>query len=43
MPATQLLRALPSIDALLRTSEARLLSERTGSTRLTTLARNVTD
>jgi len=43
MPATHLLRALPSIDALLRTSEARALGERTGLPRLTALARNVTD
>jgi L-seryl-tRNA(Ser) seleniumtransferase len=43
MPATQLLRALPSIDALLRTDAARTLGERTGLQRLTALARNVTD
>jgi L-seryl-tRNA(Ser) seleniumtransferase len=43
MPATQLLRSLPSIDALLRTREARTLAERTGLPRLTALARNVTD
>jgi L-seryl-tRNA(Ser) seleniumtransferase len=43
MPATELLRALPSIDALLRTPEARALAERTGSQRLTTFARSVTD
>ncbi|HEV2798964.1 MAG TPA: L-seryl-tRNA(Sec) selenium transferase [Pyrinomonadaceae bacterium] len=43
MPATQLLRALPSIDALLRTPEARALAERTGSERLTALARSITD
>ncbi|HZG53086.1 MAG TPA: L-seryl-tRNA(Sec) selenium transferase, partial [Pyrinomonadaceae bacterium] len=43
MPATQLLRALPSIDALLRTREARALGERTGLPRLTALARSVTD
>jgi L-seryl-tRNA(Ser) seleniumtransferase len=43
MPATQLLRALPSIDALLRTPEARSLAERTGAERLTALARTVTD
>jgi len=43
MPARQLLRALPSIDALLRTSEARSLAERAGLSRLTTLARNITD
>ena len=38
-----MLRALPSIDALLRTREARALAERTGLPRLTALARNVTD
>ncbi|HEX8127768.1 MAG TPA: L-seryl-tRNA(Sec) selenium transferase [Pyrinomonadaceae bacterium] len=43
MPATQLLRALPSIDALLRTPQARTLAERTGLPRLTALARSVTD
>ncbi|HEY1404800.1 MAG TPA: L-seryl-tRNA(Sec) selenium transferase, partial [Pyrinomonadaceae bacterium] len=43
MPATQLLRALPSIDALLRTREARSLCERTGLPRLTALARSVTE
>ncbi len=43
MAATQLLRALPSIDALLRTPEARALGERTGLSRLTALARSVTD
>ncbi|HEY0101196.1 MAG TPA: L-seryl-tRNA(Sec) selenium transferase [Pyrinomonadaceae bacterium] len=43
MPATQLLRALPSIDALLRTDAARTLGERTGLQRLTALARSVTD
>ncbi|HEV7902873.1 MAG TPA: L-seryl-tRNA(Sec) selenium transferase [Pyrinomonadaceae bacterium] len=43
MPDTQLLRALPSIDALLRTDAARTLGERTGLQRLTALARNVTD
>ncbi|HEX9917733.1 MAG TPA: L-seryl-tRNA(Sec) selenium transferase, partial [Pyrinomonadaceae bacterium] len=43
MPATQLLRALPSIDALLRTREARALGERTGLPRLTALARSITD
>ena len=43
MPATQLLRALPSIDALLRTEAARSLGERTGIQRLTALARDVTD
>jgi L-seryl-tRNA(Ser) seleniumtransferase len=43
MPATQLLRALPSIDALLRTDAARALGARTGLQRLTALARTVTD
>jgi L-seryl-tRNA(Ser) seleniumtransferase len=44
MPATtQLLRALPSIDALLRTEAARSLGARTGLQRLTALARSVTD
>ncbi|HEX8422231.1 MAG TPA: L-seryl-tRNA(Sec) selenium transferase [Pyrinomonadaceae bacterium] len=43
MPATQLLRSLPSIDALLRTDAARTLGERTGLSRLTALARSVTD
>jgi L-seryl-tRNA(Ser) seleniumtransferase len=44
MPATeQSLRALPSIDALLRTDAARALGERTGLQRLTSLARSVTD
>ncbi|HEX8475482.1 MAG TPA: L-seryl-tRNA(Sec) selenium transferase [Pyrinomonadaceae bacterium] len=38
-----LLRALPSVDALLRTDEARALRERTGAERLTMLARIVTD
>ncbi len=37
------LRALPSIDALLRTQEARSLVERTGTARLTELARAVTE
>ncbi len=41
--ASHILRALPSIDALLRTAEARSLRERTGIERLTTLARAVTD
>jgi L-seryl-tRNA(Ser) seleniumtransferase len=36
------LRALPSVDALLRTPEARALSERVGSARLAGLAREVT-
>jgi L-seryl-tRNA(Ser) seleniumtransferase len=43
MPTTQLLRALPSIDTLLRTDAGRALGERTGLQRLTTLARSVTD
>jgi L-seryl-tRNA(Ser) seleniumtransferase len=44
MPAnTRLLRALPSIDALLRTDAARSLGDRTGLPRLTALARSVTD
>src|SRR5215210_5147885 len=37
-----LLRALPSVDALLRTPEARLLRERVGAQRLADLAREVT-
>jgi L-seryl-tRNA(Ser) seleniumtransferase len=37
-----LLRALPSVDALLRTPEARLLLERVGAERLANLAREVT-
>ena len=40
---TPLLRALPSIDALLRASEIRPLTERAGLPRLTALARAVTD
>lgn len=36
------LRSLPSVDALLRTPEARLLSERVGAERLSNLARAVT-
>lgn len=35
------LRALPSVDALLRTTEARALRERAGTERLTTLTREV--
>ncbi|HEY0323610.1 MAG TPA: L-seryl-tRNA(Sec) selenium transferase [Pyrinomonadaceae bacterium] len=38
----KLLRALPSVDALLRTPEARLLRERVGAQRLAALAREVT-
>lgn len=37
------LRALPSVDALLRTPEASALRARTGAARLTALARAVTD
>jgi L-seryl-tRNA(Ser) seleniumtransferase len=40
---TSRLRALPSVDALLRTPEALALRERLGPTRLTELARAVTD
>ena len=40
---TQLLRALPSIDALLRAPAAAPLRERTGAARLTALARTVTE
>jgi L-seryl-tRNA(Ser) seleniumtransferase len=43
MPKPQLLRALPSVDALLRTDEARALAERAGRARLTALARAVTE
>ena len=43
MSSTQILRALPSVDALLRTAEARALRERTGAARLTALARTVTE
>ncbi|MGI9106588.1 MAG: L-seryl-tRNA(Sec) selenium transferase [Pyrinomonadaceae bacterium] len=43
MPALQLLRSLPSIDALLRASGARRLAAHTGLPRLTALARIVTD
>jgi len=39
----QILRALPSVDALLRAAEARALRDRTGAARLTTLARRVAD
>ncbi|HEY9286363.1 MAG TPA: hypothetical protein VIP46_23120, partial [Pyrinomonadaceae bacterium] len=42
MPKPQLLRALPSVDALLRADGARALAERTGRARLTALARAVT-
>src|ERR1700754_3618934 len=37
------LRALPSVDALLRTPEALALRERVGAEHLTTLARAVTE
>ncbi|HEV7842552.1 MAG TPA: hypothetical protein VGO69_02595, partial [Pyrinomonadaceae bacterium] len=37
-----LLRALPSVDAMLRTPEARLLREKVGAQRLAELAREVT-
>src|SRR3712207_34358 len=37
------LRALPSVDALLRTQEASALRERLGAERLAALARDVTD
>ncbi|MGB7922595.1 MAG: hypothetical protein WCF57_05065, partial [Pyrinomonadaceae bacterium] len=37
------LRALPSVDALLRTETARSLRDRLGAQRLTALARAVTD
>jgi len=40
---TSRLRALPSVDALLRTPEALALRERLGPSRLTELARSVTD
>lgn len=43
MTASELLRALPSIDALLRTPRAVALRERTGLPRLTALARAITD
>jgi L-seryl-tRNA(Ser) seleniumtransferase len=39
----ELLRALPSIDALLRTETGKSLAVNTGSSRLTTLARRVTE
>jgi L-seryl-tRNA(Ser) seleniumtransferase len=42
-PAPKTLRALPSIDALLRAPEAARLRARAGAARLTTLARAVTD
>jgi L-seryl-tRNA(Ser) seleniumtransferase len=41
--APQLLRALPSVDALLRTPEAHALRERAGASRLTALARAVAE
>lgn len=41
--ASNILRALPSVDALLRTTEALSLRERTGAQRLGALARTVTD
>ena len=40
---TEALRALPSVDALLRTETARLLLDVTGAQHLTTLARAVTE
>ena len=40
---TEHLRALPSVDALLRTPEARALRERVGAEHLTALARAVTE
>jgi L-seryl-tRNA(Ser) seleniumtransferase len=40
---TESLRALPSVDALLRTPEARALRERVGAEHLTALARSVTE
>lgn len=43
MTTPHLLRSLPSIDALLRTPEARALRERFGARTLTALARIVTD
>jgi L-seryl-tRNA(Ser) seleniumtransferase len=43
MPTSQHLRALPSVDALLRTDEAMSLAERIGRARLTALARAVTE
>jgi len=43
MPNPQLLRALPSVNALLRTDEAATLAERAGRARLTALARSVTE
>ena len=43
MPSSHNLRALPSVDSLLRTEAARALLERTGAKRLTTLARAVTE
>ncbi|HMF57152.1 MAG TPA: hypothetical protein VK619_12490, partial [Pyrinomonadaceae bacterium] len=43
MSKQKLLRALPSVDALLRTGGARALLESIGSQRLTEMARAVTD
>jgi L-seryl-tRNA(Ser) seleniumtransferase len=43
MTLTERLRALPSVDALLRTPEAEALRARLGAEHLTTLARVVTD
>src|SRR3954462_3400822 len=40
---SELLRAIPSVDALLRTTEARALKETVGARHLTRLARAVTD
>ncbi|MDT5122698.1 MAG: L-seryl-tRNA(Ser) seleniumtransferase [Acidobacteriota bacterium] len=42
-PASKLLRALPSVDALLRTETARALKDSVGAQHLTQLARAVTD
>lgn len=41
--SSSLLRALPSVDALLRTNAARALRERVGAEHLTTVARAVTE
>jgi len=41
--SSERLRALPSVDALLRTPEAAALRERVGAARLTAFARSVTD
>ena len=43
MSSTRHLRALPAVDALLRTDEARRLRERVGQSRVTALARAVTE